>query len=193
MPSSGPKENVVFGLIIGSEIGLVGTFRVRSVVSDSTRSVVVLIKYLVWETVHYNAFTSKISSESRFRLFSDCKHKPAARLEWLRRNLKFRCGTLRYRGETGVPTLFFFVNRFQLIGSDLEKDLIAQAPLGRTGKVGDIAPIAVFLASDDSAWLQRAPACNRRHPLAHPADARAKYRIRRAWREETRRGPWASQ
>jgi 3-oxoacyl-[acyl-carrier protein] reductase len=39
------------------------------------------------------------------------------------------------------------------IGSDFEKDLIAQAPLGRTGKVGDIAPMAVFLASDDSAWL----------------------------------------
>jgi 3-oxoacyl-[acyl-carrier protein] reductase len=39
------------------------------------------------------------------------------------------------------------------IGSDFEKTLIAQAPLGRTGKVGDIAPIAVFLASDDSAWL----------------------------------------
>jgi 3-oxoacyl-[acyl-carrier protein] reductase len=30
---------------------------------------------------------------------------------------------------------------------------IAQAPLGRTGVVGDIASIAVFLASDDSAWL----------------------------------------
>jgi 3-oxoacyl-[acyl-carrier protein] reductase len=39
------------------------------------------------------------------------------------------------------------------IGSDLEKSLVAQAPLGRTGKVADIAPIAVFLASDDSAWL----------------------------------------
>jgi 3-oxoacyl-[acyl-carrier protein] reductase len=40
-----------------------------------------------------------------------------------------------------------------MIGSSFEKDLIAQAPLGRTGKVSDIAPIAVFLASDDSAWL----------------------------------------
>jgi 3-oxoacyl-[acyl-carrier protein] reductase len=40
-----------------------------------------------------------------------------------------------------------------LFGSDMEKALIAQAPLGRTGQVGDIAPIAVFLASDDSAWL----------------------------------------
>ena len=39
------------------------------------------------------------------------------------------------------------------IGSDFEKQLIAQAPLGRTGRVGDIASIAVFLASDDSGWL----------------------------------------
>jgi 3-oxoacyl-[acyl-carrier protein] reductase len=39
------------------------------------------------------------------------------------------------------------------IGSDLEKTLVAQAPLGRTGKVGDIASIATFLASDDSGWL----------------------------------------
>ena len=40
-----------------------------------------------------------------------------------------------------------------ILGSDLEKTLISQAPLGRTGKVDDIAPVAVFLASDDSAWL----------------------------------------
>jgi 3-oxoacyl-[acyl-carrier protein] reductase len=39
------------------------------------------------------------------------------------------------------------------IGSDFEKALIAQAPLGRTGRVGDIASIAVFLASEDSGWL----------------------------------------
>ena len=37
-----------------------------------------------------------------------------------------------------------------MIGSDFETALIAQTPLGRTGKVGDIAPIAVFLASDES-------------------------------------------
>jgi 3-oxoacyl-[acyl-carrier protein] reductase len=40
-----------------------------------------------------------------------------------------------------------------MLGTDLEKSLIAQSPLGRIGQVGDIAPIAVFLASDDSAWL----------------------------------------
>ena len=39
------------------------------------------------------------------------------------------------------------------IGSDMEKALVAQTPLGRTGKVGDIAPIAVFLASEESRWL----------------------------------------
>jgi 3-oxoacyl-[acyl-carrier protein] reductase len=40
-----------------------------------------------------------------------------------------------------------------IIGSDFEKAFAAQAPLGRTGKPGDIASIASFLASDDSAWL----------------------------------------
>jgi 3-oxoacyl-[acyl-carrier protein] reductase len=39
------------------------------------------------------------------------------------------------------------------IGSDFEKALSAQTPLGRTGRVGDIASVAVFLASDDSGWL----------------------------------------
>src|SRR6202451_2178938 len=39
------------------------------------------------------------------------------------------------------------------IGSDFEKNFIAQTPLGRTGQPGDIASIAVFLASDDSGWL----------------------------------------
>ena len=39
-----------------------------------------------------------------------------------------------------------------IIGSDLEKTSSPRL-LGRTGVVGDIAPIAVFLASDDSAWL----------------------------------------
>lgn len=39
------------------------------------------------------------------------------------------------------------------IGSDFEKALAAQASLGRIGQVTDIAPVAVFLASDDSRWL----------------------------------------
>jgi len=39
------------------------------------------------------------------------------------------------------------------IGSDFQKQLEAQTPLGRIGQPDDIAPIAVFLASADSGWL----------------------------------------
>jgi 3-oxoacyl-[acyl-carrier protein] reductase len=39
------------------------------------------------------------------------------------------------------------------IGSDFEKGVVAQTPLGRVGQPDDIADIAVFLASDDSRWI----------------------------------------
>ena len=39
------------------------------------------------------------------------------------------------------------------IGSDFQKQIEVQAPLGRIGQVNDIATIATFLASDDSGWL----------------------------------------
>jgi 3-oxoacyl-[acyl-carrier protein] reductase len=37
--------------------------------------------------------------------------------------------------------------------SDFRKTVEAQTPLGRIGQVQDIAPLAVFLASSDSAWI----------------------------------------
>ena len=40
-----------------------------------------------------------------------------------------------------------------VIGSDFQKNFEAQTPLGRIGQPEDIAPIAVFLASQDSGWL----------------------------------------
>ncbi len=40
-----------------------------------------------------------------------------------------------------------------VIGSDFQKFFESQTPLGRIGQPGDIAPIATFLASDDSGWL----------------------------------------
>jgi 3-oxoacyl-[acyl-carrier protein] reductase len=40
-----------------------------------------------------------------------------------------------------------------MIGSDMEKQMVAQTPLGRLGQPGDIATIAVFLASADAGWL----------------------------------------
>jgi len=40
-----------------------------------------------------------------------------------------------------------------IIGSDFHKQMETQTPLGRIGQPNDIAPIAVFLASEDSGWL----------------------------------------
>jgi 3-oxoacyl-[acyl-carrier protein] reductase len=39
------------------------------------------------------------------------------------------------------------------IGSEFEAKLVATTPLGRTGQPEDIAKVAVFLASDDAAWI----------------------------------------
>jgi 3-oxoacyl-[acyl-carrier protein] reductase len=39
------------------------------------------------------------------------------------------------------------------IGSDFEKGIVAQTPLGRVGQVDDIASVATFLASSDSRWI----------------------------------------
>jgi 3-oxoacyl-[acyl-carrier protein] reductase len=51
----------------------------------------------------------------------------------------------------GVETEGFHTAGFA--GSDFEKAMVAQTPLGRLGQPDDIAPIAVFLASDESRWL----------------------------------------
>ena len=40
-----------------------------------------------------------------------------------------------------------------VINSDFERTLVSQTPLGRVGQPGDIAAVAVFLASDDSNWV----------------------------------------
>jgi 3-oxoacyl-[acyl-carrier protein] reductase len=39
------------------------------------------------------------------------------------------------------------------VGGDFEKQFVALTPLGRTGQPDDIAPVAVFLASDESRWV----------------------------------------
>ncbi|GBR50362.1 hypothetical protein GCM10007872_31570 [Gluconobacter sphaericus NBRC 12467] len=40
-----------------------------------------------------------------------------------------------------------------VVGSEMEQFIISQTPLGRSDQVQDIAPLAVFLASDDARWL----------------------------------------
>lgn len=40
-----------------------------------------------------------------------------------------------------------------IIGSDFERQAVQMTPLGRFGQPRDIAPVAVFLASDDARWV----------------------------------------
>jgi 3-oxoacyl-[acyl-carrier protein] reductase len=40
-----------------------------------------------------------------------------------------------------------------ILDSDFAKELIARTPLGRFGQPDDIAPVAVYLASDESRWI----------------------------------------
>ncbi|WP_369753260.1 SDR family oxidoreductase [Flavobacterium sp. WC2409] len=39
------------------------------------------------------------------------------------------------------------------IGSDFEKQAVANTPIGRVGQPTEIAKVAIFLASDDSSWI----------------------------------------
>jgi 3-oxoacyl-[acyl-carrier protein] reductase len=45
------------------------------------------------------------------------------------------------------------VHNAGIIGSDFEKQMVADTPLGRLGQPDDIAGVAVFLASDNARWL----------------------------------------
>jgi 3-oxoacyl-[acyl-carrier protein] reductase len=40
-----------------------------------------------------------------------------------------------------------------MVGSDFEKQIVADTPMGRLGQPEDIARVAVFLASDNARWL----------------------------------------
>jgi len=45
------------------------------------------------------------------------------------------------------------VHRIGVMGSDFQRQIVAQTPLLRFGQPEDIAPVAVFLASPGSAWV----------------------------------------
>jgi 3-oxoacyl-[acyl-carrier protein] reductase len=40
-----------------------------------------------------------------------------------------------------------------VVGSDFEKRMVTNTPLGRVGRPEDVSKVAVFVASDDSAWI----------------------------------------
>jgi hypothetical protein len=81
--------------------------------SGSTRSIVFLIRILVWETVHHNVFVSEIGSQSRSRGSSGREQRLLARLEWLRRNLKFPLRNFEVSRRNRRPHASFFLNRSQ--------------------------------------------------------------------------------
>jgi 3-oxoacyl-[acyl-carrier protein] reductase len=76
-------------------------------------------------------------------------------LDSITRGLAKELGSRKIRVNTiapgGVETEG--AHRIGIIGSDFEKQVVAETPLGRFGQPEDIARVAVFLASADSGWL----------------------------------------
>ena len=62
-------------------------------------------------------------------------------------------GARKIRVNALNPGLVATEGTADFLGTDLEKMIIAQTPLGRIAQPGDIASIAVFLASDDAGWI----------------------------------------
>jgi 3-oxoacyl-[acyl-carrier protein] reductase len=73
----------------------------------------------------------------------------------LTRSLAMELGPRKIRVNTiapgGVETEG--VHQAGIIGSDFEKQMVTNTPLGRLGQPEDIARVAVFLASDDAEWV----------------------------------------
>ncbi len=76
-------------------------------------------------------------------------------VETITRALAAELGGRRIRVNTLAPgTVDTDATRADgLIGSELGKELVARTPLGRLGQPEDIARVAVFLASDEAAWV----------------------------------------
>jgi 3-oxoacyl-[acyl-carrier protein] reductase len=73
----------------------------------------------------------------------------------LTRVLAKELGPRKIRVNTIAPGLVETEGTHQLgvMGSEFEKQVVSETPLGRAGQPDDIARIAVFLASTDSAWV----------------------------------------
>ena len=78
-----------------------------------------------------------------------------AALDAVTRTLSAELATRRIRVNTIAPggTVTEGFAATGVAGTDVEKQLVARTALGRMGQPEDIARVAVFLASADSAWL----------------------------------------
>ncbi len=100
--------------------------------------------------INIGSVASRITPPQKRRL-----HRHQGRGRCHHRRARPRAGPKKIRVNSLNPGMIETegVHIAGIIGSDFEKGAIAQTPLGRIGQPDDIASIAVFLASDDSAWL----------------------------------------
>ena len=52
------------------------------------------------------------------------------------------------------PTETEGMHALGFVGSGMDTAMIAQTPLGQLGQPQDVAPVAVFLAPEESAWIR---------------------------------------
>ncbi len=78
-----------------------------------------------------------------------------AAVDTLTQSLARELGARKIRVNAVAPghTITEGVHSAGLEGSDMQKVMIANTPLGRAGEPDDIVPAVIFLASDDAAWI----------------------------------------
>ncbi|TYP98763.1 3-oxoacyl-[acyl-carrier protein] reductase [Tenacibaculum adriaticum] len=78
-----------------------------------------------------------------------------AAIDSITKTLAKELGERKIRVNTIAPgvTETEGTHRAGIIGSDFEKQMVADTPLGRFGQPEDIAKVAVFLASNDAGWI----------------------------------------
>lgn len=69
------------------------------------------------------------------------------------KSLSKELGSRNIRVNSLSPGLVQTEGNVDLMGTDMHNAILAQTPLGRTGQPDDIGKVAVFLASEDSAWV----------------------------------------
>jgi 3-oxoacyl-[acyl-carrier protein] reductase len=97
---------------------------------------------------------SSVASEGAMPTTSVYSATKAA-IDALTRTLAAELGPRKIRINTVAPGMVETegLHAIGAVGSDFQKSMIAQTPLGRTAQPTDIAPVVRFLASDDAGWL----------------------------------------
>jgi 3-oxoacyl-[acyl-carrier protein] reductase len=99
-----------------------------------------------------NILTAGISLDSPYSsLYTSTKSALASATRILAKELAVK--KIRVNAIAPGATITEGYHALGVAGSEMEAQMIASTPLGRLGLPEDIAPIAVFLASEDAAWV----------------------------------------